>query len=212
MAMMVQRAWYAVLQVFAQALFVVLFRGRAFHRERIPAAGGVLVVCNHQSYLDPILAALPIYRPFSPMARDSLFRFKPFAWLIRSLHAFPVRRGAADMSAMRTCIRRLREGGIVLVFPEGTRTRDGSIGRLHAGIVLAAQRAGVPIVPAVIDGAFEAWPRGAALPRPHPVRVNYGEPIPPGEVRRMRPEELAHDIRRRMVDLQHELRDKEADQ
>jgi 1-acyl-sn-glycerol-3-phosphate acyltransferase len=80
---MVQRLWYTLLQVSAQALYICLLRGRAFHRERVPAQGGLLAVSNHQSFFDPILAALPIGRPFSPMARDSLFRNPLFAWLIR---------------------------------------------------------------------------------------------------------------------------------
>jgi 1-acyl-sn-glycerol-3-phosphate acyltransferase len=203
---MLQRLWYMFCQAIVQALFMALFRGRALHRERVPAEGGLLVVCNHQSFLDPILAALPIRRPFSPMARDSLFRNPAFSWLIRSLYAFPVKRGKADLGAIKEAIRRLKAGRIVLVFPEGTRTRDGSIGKLHAGMVVMAQRAKVPILPMVIDGAFEAWPRGRALPTLHPISVGYGEPIPPQEARSARPEDLARRLRDEMVVLQKELR------
>jgi len=205
---MMQRLWYAVLQIIVQGVFVTVLRGRAYHRRRVPRRGGLLVVCNHQSYLDPILAALPICRPFSPMARESLFRNPVFSRLIRSLYAFPVKRGSADLGAVREAIRRLRSGEIVLVFPEGTRTRDGSIGRLHAGMIVIAQRAGVPILPMVIDGAFECWPRGRRLPVPHPIRVTYGELISPGEVRDSEPEELAGRLREEMIRLQAELRGK----
>ena len=125
-----RRAWYALWRHVAQVQFVVVFGIRVFHRERLPACGGVLVISNHQSYLDPILAAVGMPRPFHPMARESLFRVAPFRWLIRSLYAFPVRRASADLGAIREALRRLKAGSVVLMFPEGTRTRDGSIGRL----------------------------------------------------------------------------------
>ncbi len=172
-----RRTWYALCRQVARLFFAVVFGIRVYGRERLPETGGVLVVSNHQSYLDPILAAVGMARPFQPMARASLFRMAPFRWLIRSLYAFPVRRGTADLAAMREALRRLRAGGVVLVFPEGTRTRDGSIGRLLPGPVALAGRAKVPIVPMVIDGAFEAWPRSQAIPWPHRIRVACGRPV-----------------------------------
>ncbi|MDP6381455.1 MAG: lysophospholipid acyltransferase family protein, partial [Phycisphaerae bacterium] len=158
-------AWYRCIQVAAQVLFIGAFGYRAYHRHRLPNMGGVLVVSNHQSYLDPILSALGATRPFNPMARASLFRNWAFSWLIRSLFAFPIKRTTGDLGAIREALRRLRQGKIVLVFPEGTRTSDGSIGQIQEGVVAIASRAGVPIVPMVVDGAFEAWPRDRSLPR-----------------------------------------------
>ena len=206
---MIQRIWYGTLRWMVQGLYIALVAGRAYHRQRIPRNGGLLVVCNHQSYLDPILAAGPVPRPFNPMARDSLFHNPAFSWLIRSAYAFPVKRGAADLGAIREAIRRLRDGRIVLVFPEGTRTRDGSIGALHSGMVLMAQRAKVPILPMVIDGAFEAWPRKQLLPTLHPIRIIYGHPIPFEEVRDADPQSLAERLHADMVELQKEVRARE---
>jgi 1-acyl-sn-glycerol-3-phosphate acyltransferase len=203
---MLQRIWYTLLQTIVQAGFVGLMAGRAFHRERVPRSGGLLVVCNHQSYLDPILAAVPVPRPFNPMARDTLFRNPLFSRLIRSLYAFPVKRSAADLSAIKEAIRRLRDGRIVLVFPEGTRTRDGSIGKLHSGMIVIAQRAKVPILPMVIDGAFEAWPRKQPLPSLHPIRIIYGQPIPFKEIADAEPDVLAERLHNEMVELQKEVR------
>jgi 1-acyl-sn-glycerol-3-phosphate acyltransferase len=201
-----QRIWYSLLQITAAGLYVGLLGGRAYHRERVPRRGGVLVVSNHQSYLDPILAAIPIYRPFNPMARATLFRVGAFSWLIRSVYAFPVKLGRADVGAMKEALRRLRAGRIVLVFPEGTRTRDGSIGQLQAGIILMAQRAGVPVLPMVIEGAYECWPRGRLLPTFGPVRVIYGEPVGAEQVREAPAEETIEEVRRRMIELQAEVR------
>jgi 1-acyl-sn-glycerol-3-phosphate acyltransferase len=198
--------WYAVLQQVARVLFVTAFRIRVYGRAHLPRRGGVLVVSNHQSYLDPILAAVGMPRPYHPMARASLFRFAPFAWLIRSLHAFPVKRGSADLTAIREALRRLKGGAVVLVFPEGTRTRDGSIRRLQAGPVLLARRAGVPILPVVIDGAFEAWPRTRLLPRPHPIRVACGRPLSPDELAEGDADALIETIHDRMGVLQRRLR------
>lgn len=203
---MLQRVWYGLLQTIVQALYVTLAMGRAYRRERVPRRGGLLVVSNHQSYLDPILAALPACRPFNPMARDSLFRNPLFSRLIRSLYAFPVKRASADLGAIREAIRRLRQGRIVLVFPEGTRTRDGSIRPLHAGMIVIAQRARVPILPMVIDGAFECWPKGRRLPSPRPLSVIYGEPVSSDDVERSSPEDLAARLHRDMVSLQAEVR------
>jgi 1-acyl-sn-glycerol-3-phosphate acyltransferase len=205
---MLQRAWYNLLQFLAQGLFYGLLRGRAYHRERVPEKGGLLVVSNHQSYFDPIVAAIPVPRPFNPMARDSLFRNPAFGWLIRSLYAFPVKRRSADLSAFKEAVRRLRQGRIVLVFPEGTRTRDGSIGRLHSGIILMARRAGVPVLPMVIDGTYECWPRQQTLPTLHPVRISYGEPIPAERVQSTSSEELIQEVERQMLDLQAEIHQK----
>ena len=200
-----QRLWYAALQVVAQPLFVCTLGVRVYHRDRLPREGGVLAVSNHQSYLDPVLSALGMGRPFHPMARASLFRFGPLRWLIRSLYAFPVRRGRADLGAVREALRRLRGGAVVLVFPEGTRTADGSIGRLEGGPVVLARRAGVPILPMVIDGAFEAWPRRRRLPRPHRVRVACGRPVRVDEAAERDPEAFMAAVREEMLALQRDL-------
>jgi 1-acyl-sn-glycerol-3-phosphate acyltransferase len=200
-----QRAWYFAWRVVARVLLVWAFGIRVYHRDRLPKSGGVLVVCNHQSYLDPILAAVGMSRAFHPMARESLFRPAPFAWIIRSLYAFPVRRSSADLAAVREALRRLKGGAVVLVFPEGTRTRDGSIGRLQGGPVLIAARAGVPVVPLVIDGAFESWPKGRRLPRPHLVRIACGRPLSAEEAAAGDPETIMARLRDQMVELQAEL-------
>jgi 1-acyl-sn-glycerol-3-phosphate acyltransferase len=198
-------AWYALCRQIARVLFVFLFGIRVYHRERLPPKGGVLVVSNHQSYLDPILAAVGMPRAFHPMARDTLFRVAPFRWLIRSLYAFPVRLGSGDLGAVREAMRRLRAGAVVLMFPEGTRTRTGAIAPLHGGPVTLAVRAGVPIVPLVIDGAFEAWPRTCLLPRPCRIRVAWGRPVMPQDAG-AGPDAVMAGIQAQMLGLQAELR------
>jgi 1-acyl-sn-glycerol-3-phosphate acyltransferase len=130
-----------------------------------------------------VLVGLGLPRPIHYLARSSLFgHWRPFDWLMRSLNAIPIRREGADRPAFRESVRRLRAGEAILLFPEGSRTRDGSIGLIKPGVWNLAHRARVPIVPAVIDGAFEAWPRGRRLPRWHAVRVLFGAPIGLGTI------------------------------
>jgi 1-acyl-sn-glycerol-3-phosphate acyltransferase len=135
------------------------------------------LVSNHQSFLDPMLAALALPRECSYMARDSLFRHPLFGRLIAYYNAYPVKRDTADIGAIKETLRRLKAGKVVLTFPEGTRTRDGRIGEMRAGVILLARKTRVPLVPTLILGAFEAWPRTSRLPRPRPVLVAYGPPL-----------------------------------
>ncbi|MBU0618137.1 MAG: 1-acyl-sn-glycerol-3-phosphate acyltransferase [Planctomycetes bacterium] len=171
------RRYYRCCRNSAQALFLLLCRGRVFGVRNVPLEGGVLLVCNHQSFFDPILATLALPRECHYMARDTLFRNRWFRKLIESLNAFPVRRGSADVGAIKQTLRRLKNGALVTVFPEATRTSDGSVRPMQPGVVLIARKAGVPLVPTLILGAYEVWPRHAAIPRPAPVIIAYGEPL-----------------------------------
>jgi 1-acyl-sn-glycerol-3-phosphate acyltransferase len=166
----------------------------------IPRSGGVLIVSNHQSYLDPVLIGVQICRPMSYLAKSELFEKPAFSWLIRNLNAFPVRQGEGDVGAVKETIRRLAEGHMLTMFPEGTRTPDGTLQPIQPGIGLIVRRAGVPVVPAVIDGSFEAWPRQDLLPHAHPIRVLFGSPM---ELGKMKTGEIVSEIGvtlRRMFD------------
>lgn len=183
--------WYRFWQIMVRLVFPVCFRIRAFGRDNIPKEGPVILVCNHQSYIDPLAVGGAVDRPVSYMARKSLFsQSAPFAWLLRSANAFPVDKDGRGSGAIRETIRRLRKDDVVLVFPEGTRTHTGEIGEFMPGIFLMASRMGVPVVPTAIEGAFEAWPRGGVLPRLSTVQVRFGEAVRSeefeGEVERMR--------------------------
>ena len=139
----------------------------------------MLLASNHQSYLDPVFIGAFLSREMYFMARDTLFKNCFFGPLIRSLNAYPVKRGGGgDLGAIRDTLRRLRDGEVVLVFPEGTRTTDGTVKSMQGGIGMLAGRAGVPVVPVYVDGAFSIWKKGAMLPRLFGrVRVCYGRPL-----------------------------------
>ena len=171
------RWWWVFCQWLGFILGLVLWRLRIDGVERLPREGGMLLAANHQSYMDPVFVGLRLNQEMHFMARQSLFRNPLFGGLIRLLNAFEVNRDSADLKAVRHAIGLLRGGKILLVFPEGTRTRNGKIGELKAGISLLAGRADVPVVPVLIDGAFEAWPKGRFFPGLGSIRVTFGEPI-----------------------------------
>ena len=192
------RLYYRFMRFLSQVAMMLYFRMRVFGVGRFPKTGGVLLVSNHQSFLDPLLATCAVYREGNYMARDTLFANPLFGRLIASLNAFPVKRGAGDVGAVKETLRRLKAGKVVLVFPEGTRTRDGSIGTINPNSLSIARRAGVAIVPAVVDGAYEAWPRSKSLPRPGTVYVTYAEPLTAEQVRTWPGEQVACVVNERM--------------
>lgn len=196
------RNWtWRVLQFVMQNVFTFWLGYRVRGLERLPP-GGALFLINHQSFLDPLFAAAGLHRPVSYLARDNLFRVPVIGAILRVTYVMPIRREAAGTESMRLSIERCRQGYYVGLFPEGTRTRDGSIGEFKPGFLAIARRAGVPIVPIGISGAFEAYPRGVVFPYPGRIRVVYGEPISVETIEsygRDRQDELVTLIRDRIV-------------
>ncbi|NLX05066.1 MAG: 1-acyl-sn-glycerol-3-phosphate acyltransferase [Phycisphaerae bacterium] len=201
------RRWYRFCRIWCRAYVGGLHFGRVFNQHLVPAEGPILVVSNHQSFFDPVLVGYGLSRELDYMARDTLFRNPFFERLIRSLNAFPVRRGEVDVSAIKETLRRLKAGRAVLLFPEGTRTVDGRIHEFKPGLAMLARKAAVPVVPAVIDGAFEAWPRKSPVPRPlAPIHVYFGQPWTPEQIRSTEPEILVQQLHTQMVNMQHHVR------
>jgi 1-acyl-sn-glycerol-3-phosphate acyltransferase len=196
------RPYYRFMRFLAQWAMTLLFKARVFGVRHVPAEGGVLLVCNHQSFMDPVLVTMALRREGNYMARDSLFGNRLFRRLIESLNAFPVRRNAADLSAIKESLRRLKQGRVVVLFPEGTRTPDGRIGPMLPGLSAIAKKAGVPVVPTLIDGVFQAWPRDRKLPGPGNVIVEYGRPILPSEYEDLSQGQLTELLRERLLAMQ----------
>ena len=139
---------------------------------------------NHQSYLDPLLVGLPLQRPISYLARDSLFQAPVVGWILRNTYVMPINRESASTASLREAIRRLKHGFLVGIFPEGTRTETGEIGELKPGFLALMRRADVPVYPVGIAGAFQAFPLGAWFLRPATVRVVFGEAFTAEELSR----------------------------
>lgn len=157
---------------------------RACGQETLRAGGGGLLLSNHQSFLDPIVLGLPLDRSITFVARDTLFRVPLMGRYLRAMKTLPIARDAPATAVMRDALKAMGRGELVGLFPEGTRSRDGSLGELKPGFVTLARRGGVPVYPAGIAGAFECLPRSRTIPLPTPgrVRVVFGPPISPAEV------------------------------
>lgn len=199
--------WYKFCRMCLRMHMTVTYFGRVYNRKYVPDDGPVILVSNHQSFLDPVIVGYGLDREVNYMARDSLFRNPVFGWFIRSVNAFPIRRGEADMRAIKETFRRLKDGKVVLMFPEATRTSNGKITPFKPGLALLAQKAQAAVVPVVIDGAFEAWPRTSPIPKPFsPVSVSFGKPFLPAEFQNYDPEEFSNIIYVRLLEMQKELR------
>ncbi|MGA0845898.1 MAG: lysophospholipid acyltransferase family protein [Luteolibacter sp.] len=158
------------------AAFRSIFGMRVIGAENLLTQGGVLVASNHQSYLDPPLIGNLYQDEMVYLARKTLFKGF-FRWLYRQWNAIPVDQDRPDMASLKTIIRKLKEGNRVLVFPEGSRTLDGSLGEAAPGIGLIAVKSAVPIQPVRISGAREALPRGSGRIRRSRITVTVGPPI-----------------------------------
>lgn len=150
---------------------------KVYNVTNVPLSGGVLLLANHQSFVDPAFIAAKLPRKLSFLARSGLFDPIIFGWLIRQCNAFPVKQGKGDVGAMKESIRLLQDGKALLMFPEGQRTSNGRLQEIAPGAALIVKRAKVPVVPIAIEGAFGVWPRHRMLPRTGKVRINFGKPV-----------------------------------
>jgi 1-acyl-sn-glycerol-3-phosphate acyltransferase len=158
--------FWTLVEVFLYHLGRVLYRMRLYGRENVPETGPLIYVCNHQSHFDPpLVGVLVADRPCAFLARASLFKFRPFAWLIRALNAIPLHRAQGSGGALRAAVAELEAGRCVLLFPEGTRTPDGAIHRFKGGFTFLVKRTGATVVPIAVEGARDVWPRQRRFPR-----------------------------------------------
>jgi 1-acyl-sn-glycerol-3-phosphate acyltransferase len=162
------------------ALFTVLYRFRAYGSRRLPASGAVLLVANHQSYLDPPAIGVGIsHRHLDYIARVGLFHSRALAWLLTQFNSLPIREQGGDTAAIKEILRRLEAGRAVLIFPEGTRTSDGAMTEFKRGIAVLVKRSRCPVIPVAVEGCYDAWPRQRTWPRfwGKRVAVSFGRPI-----------------------------------
>ena len=193
-----KRWGFAALRFFVRLIGVTCFGMRCFGRNNIPAQGALLVCSNHQSVMDPVLVGLAFDRRLNYLARQTLFGFAPFRWLIEFLDAIPIDREGLGLAGLRESLRRLKRGEAVLIFPEGTRTPNGSLMPLQPGFCALARRHDVTVLPVALDGAFDAWPREAKLPRLSTISVCIGEPLAPAELNKLDDYQLVAEVTRRM--------------
>lgn len=169
-------AVYFASAVFCRMVFSTWFRWKVFHPERVPKEGPVILAANHASFLDPPLIGSPLPRIVNYLARESLFRMPAVGAYLRALHAVPVDRDGGG-AGLKAILDRLRDGGAILLFPEGTRTHDGSLLPAKSGIGLTVIKSAAPVVPVRVFGTFEAYGRTHRWPRPRRVTVKYGRAL-----------------------------------
>jgi 1-acyl-sn-glycerol-3-phosphate acyltransferase len=189
---------YDLLRIVVRIAAVLAFRMRLKGREHIPAAGPVLVCANHQSSLDPPLIGLAFERRLNYLARQGLFEIPVLRQMIRFLDAIPIDREGTGLAGLKETLRRLKQGELVLVFPEGTRSEDGEMAPLKPGVIAVARRCHAPLLPVGLDGAYDVLPRTSVLPRPAVVHLVIGEPITPEEVASLDDESLLAELERRI--------------
>jgi 1-acyl-sn-glycerol-3-phosphate acyltransferase len=174
-------AKYRALQILGQSVFIPLWRLSVRGRRHVPKTGGVVAISNHQSFLDLILIGQALPREITYIARTSLWNSFAYRALTWPFTVMGIRRGEADLGAIKEAIDRLKRGELLLLFPEGTRTRTGKVGPFSMGFYTMAHRAGVPVLPIRIQGSFQAWPRWQPLPRPAQITLDIFEPFTIGD-------------------------------
>ena len=166
--------FYKIFKILCRIWFGLIFRTRVIGAENIPASGAFILAANHVSNWDPPFLGTFIDREVCYMGKEELFKNPVMAWACRNLHVFPVKRGTADKTAIKTAVKILKDGKCLGIFPEGTRSKTGKLGKAEAGVSLIAAMTKAPIIPAAIVGTEKIFSRAKFFPR---LAVVYGTPI-----------------------------------
>ena len=168
--------WWTVSRFAVWVICKLWFRVRFEGADKLPKEGSVLLVSNHASYLDPGIVGISARRPVGFLAQAGLASFAPCRWWLAQVGVTLIDRDAPSKAAMRFVSDCLKAGEVVGIFPEGTRSADGSVDAFKGGVEFLVRRSKTTIVPIGIDGSHRAYPRGSWFPRPRKVIVRYGEP------------------------------------
>jgi len=200
------RLWYKIGRTICKWICYPFFGMQCCDTENIPDHGPVLILSNHQSFLDPIFCQSSVKRNLCFVARDSLFDIKLLSKLMHSLGVIPIKRDKADISAMKTLINILKQEKAICLFPEATRTSNGKIAEIKPGFGLLSRRTGASIVPMVIDGAFECWPRHKKFPSPGKVTISCGKAITTEKIKELGDKEFAKVLTETLRQMQNQQR------
>jgi len=171
--------FYGFFHHLAACLHSMWFRGDVIGTENFPTDGPFLIASNHASHLDPPVVGCHVPRQMRFFARKSLWNNRLLAWWLNQVETIPVERDSGDIGAIKRVLQALNENRAVVLFPEGTRSRDGELQKPKPGVGLMACKTGVPVVPCRVYGSFDAFSKGSALPRfGHSISVVFGPPIP----------------------------------
>lgn len=166
--------FYSLLKIFFRLFFKIIFRTKVIGLENIPKDGGIILAANHLSNWDPPFLATFFDRKVNYMAKEELFKNKIFATAIRNLGVFPVKRGKADKDAIKHAIKLIKSGDCLGIFPEGTRSKTGEVGKAEPGVTLIAAMTKAPIIPAAIINTNKIFSSDKFFPQ---LAVVYGKPM-----------------------------------
>lgn len=203
----IRRMWYWFARWACQVFCCVFFSLRIYGQENVPKEGAFMLISNHQSYLDPVFCGMHLKRQLYFLARHTLFANRLGGWIISSVNTIPVKQGTADLGAMKIIINKLKEGYGVCLFPEGTRTSNGKIMPFKGGFSLLCKRGNAAVVPVMIDGAFECWPRHQKVFIPGGrIVICYGKAIPAEDVKNMSDRQLCEKLTDALRRMQNDYR------
>lgn len=171
------RSHYHFFHIIIRVLSKAFLKFQVFGAENVPSNGGVLFMSNHASYVDPLFVGAAVDTNLHYMARSTLFKPRLMEWFLLSLSAFPVHQGAPDRRAIRQALQLLGSGNRLLIFPEGTRTIDGTLGKAQPGVGLIAYRTTASVVPVFLSGTGKVLPRDAKMLRTAKVTISFGKPL-----------------------------------
>ncbi len=201
--------WTGVAWIFRR-IARLLYRAQVVGVENIPHDGAFIYISNHQSHFDPpVMGCFAADRPPTPIARRSLLDAPVFGRIIKSIGIIPIDRDArrGDLAAMKAGLAELERGAQVLLFPEGTRTPDGTVRPFRKGAALIITRSKVPIVPVALEGVYDVFPKERSRPYLRGwIGVAFGEPIPPEAFDGMDGEEILESIRHTIEEMRLERR------
>ena len=166
--------FYKILKVIFRFTFNLLFSPKVIGAENVPKEGAMIMAANHMSNWDPPILGTYLPRTVGYMAKEELFKPATAGAIIKSLNAFPVKRGASDRGAIKMALNILKKGLCLGIFPEGTRSRDGKLHKAQAGVSLIAAMSKAPVVPTALIGTNKIWSKEEKFPQ---LTIVFGEPI-----------------------------------
>src|SRR6516162_9672779 len=162
---------------FFRLFYKFYFGWRVYNPERVPLKGPVILAANHASFLDPPLVGSGVKRGINYLARENLFSIPIVGWILQRWQVVPVDREGGGAKGLKAILDRLLDGGAIILFPEGTRTRDGKLQSARSGIGLTVIKSNAAVIPVRVFGTFKAFGRHMKFPRPCRVAVKYGQPM-----------------------------------
>ncbi len=170
---------YYIVYFLTKVISFFYFPRRIYGREHISATGGFIIASNHVSNLDPVVMGISAIRRINFMAKIELFQKQkqPLGFILKELGSFPVKRGGADLGAIKEALKRLKKGAPILIFVEGTRRIGKAPFQAQAGVGFLAVKSGVPVIPVFVSGTAKVMPPGSRSWTRHPVSVRYGPPV-----------------------------------